>query len=364
MSKGWPRVRLGEVLTRSSETVALRPDATYREVTVKLWGKGVVPRGETTGLDIAAERRSVVRRGQLVLSRIDARNGALGIVPKELDGAIVSNDFPAFVAAQDRLLPDFLGWLCRTAGFVEGCQRASEGTTNRVRMQEERFLSMEVPLPPVPEQRRVVGQIDALAARIEQARTLRQRAMEQAEALRRASTEATYQRLREQFGTKLLAEVCEAITDGDHNTPSFADHGVRFIFVGNVSSGRLHFDNAKRVSEAYFRTLTPQRVPKRGDLLFSAVGATLGIPAVVDSDEPFCFQRHVAILKPNRRQVDSRFVWHMLRSRTSTAGPRSDGSGQSQCPAEFDTKGAAWAMAPGARPFAAPAVSLTAHGSA
>jgi type I restriction enzyme S subunit len=78
----------------------------------------------------------------------------------------------------------------------------------------------------------------------------------------------------------------------------------------------LHFENTKRVSPDYFKSLKPHRLPERGDILYSAVGATLGIPTVVDSDEPFCFQRHVAILKPDRKRVDSRFVWHMLGSRT------------------------------------------------
>ena len=106
------------------------------------------------------------------------------------------------------------------------------------------------------------------------------------------------------------------ITDGDHNTPQFSDEGVRFIFVGNVSSARLHFENGKRVSADYFKTLKPQRLAERVDILYSAVGATLGVPAVVNTNEPFCFQRHVAILKPNHKLVESQFVWHMLGSRT------------------------------------------------
>jgi type I restriction enzyme S subunit len=136
------------------------------------------------------------------------------------------------------------------------------------------------------------------------------------------------------LGTKILADVCNTITDGDHNTPQFSDEGARFIFVGNVSSGRLHFENSKRVSLAYFKSLKSHRLPERGDILYSAVGATLGIPAVVDSDEPFCFQRHVAILKPNRKRVDSRFVWHMLGTRTVTdkAWASTTGSAQPTIP--------------------------------
>jgi type I restriction enzyme S subunit len=76
------------VLRRSEETVVLQPDASYREVTVKLWGKGAILRGIVTGAEIASSRRFVARAGQFILSRIDARNGAIGIVPPELDAQL------------------------------------------------------------------------------------------------------------------------------------------------------------------------------------------------------------------------------------------------------------------------------------
>lgn len=156
----------------------LLPDVTYREVTVRLWGKGVVQRGLVTGAEIAAQRRFVARCGQFIMSRIDARNGALGVVPPELDGAIVTNDFPVFDVDEDHLLPTYLGWMCRTASFVDECQRASEGTTNRVRIQEEKFLAREVRLPPVPEQRRIVARIERLAAGIQEAKSLQREVSE------------------------------------------------------------------------------------------------------------------------------------------------------------------------------------------
>jgi type I restriction enzyme, S subunit len=170
--------------------------------------------------------------------------------------------------------------------------------------------------PPLEEQRRIVARIEELATRIDEAHALRRRAADETELLSQSGNERRYQELCARHGTRSLANVCSSITDGDHNTPVFTDEGVRFIFVGNVSSGHLHFDGSKRVSLEYFRTLKPQRLPKRGDILYSAVGATLGIPAVVDSDEPFCFQRHVAILKPDETRLEARFGWHMLRSRT------------------------------------------------
>jgi type I restriction enzyme S subunit len=163
---GWPRVPLGEVLFARADWIDLDPDADYRQVTVKMWGEGVTLRRTVKGSAIAATTQVRVRAGQFILSRIDARNGAFGIVPDELDGAVVSNDFPVYETNRDRLVPQFLKWMSKTPWFVDLCRRASEGSTNRVRLKEERFLSNPVPLPPLEEQSRVVTILDESAARI------------------------------------------------------------------------------------------------------------------------------------------------------------------------------------------------------
>lgn len=181
MSKQWRRVPLSEALRRSEETITLKPESKYQQITVKLWGKGVVLRGILTGAEIAAVRQIVAHKGQFILSRIDARNGAFGIVPQELDGAVVSNDFPVFDIQADRLVPAYLGWMCRTDAFIVMCQRASEGTTNRVRLQEDKFLAQDVMLPSVNEQQRIVERIEDLAAKVEEARRLREETSQQAD---------------------------------------------------------------------------------------------------------------------------------------------------------------------------------------
>jgi type I restriction enzyme S subunit len=163
--KAWPKVSLGELLRRSDEAAVLDPEAEYHEVTIKLWGRGVVSRRKVRGGDVVSGRR-VVRANQLILSKIDARNGAIGLVPPELDGAIVSNDFPSFEFRDpERCDAAFMGWLVRSAPFVELCKAASEGTTNRVRIKEDRFLDQQIGLPPLPEQQAIVARLDALAAK-------------------------------------------------------------------------------------------------------------------------------------------------------------------------------------------------------
>ena len=169
----WPLVPLVDVLTRNDKLVTLLPAQQYRDVTIRLWGKGVVLRQIIYGADITSQRRSQVSQEQFILSRIYARNGAMGLVPTELDGAVVTNDFPTFNVNRERLLPAFLGWLCRTSAFVDTCRSASEGTTNRVRLKEERFMKQEIRLPTVKEQQRIVGRIVSLFGKIEEVSELR-----------------------------------------------------------------------------------------------------------------------------------------------------------------------------------------------
>jgi type I restriction enzyme S subunit len=172
MSNQWPTENLGAVLRRSEVSISPAANTEYREITVRLWGKGVVERGRVPGASLPG-RRFVARAGQFIVSRIDARNGAMGLVPESLNGALVTNDFPLFDLNENRLDPTFFEWLCRTPSFVALCQRASEGTTNRVRLKEERFMALDVSLPSLADQKRIVARIEEVSNRVRMVKSVR-----------------------------------------------------------------------------------------------------------------------------------------------------------------------------------------------
>ncbi len=173
MSEHRIEVPLGKLLCRSDEVVPILAEKIYSQVTVRLWGQGITKRNTVSGREIGGDTRFVVRRNQFIMSRIDARHGAFGLVPEELDGAVVSNDFPAYIINEDLAIPSFLDWMSKTHGFVQACKAASEGTTNRVRLKEQQFLSKKVLLPPLTEQRELVSRLDAVSGKINQVRALR-----------------------------------------------------------------------------------------------------------------------------------------------------------------------------------------------
>lgn len=308
---------LGDVLVRSSETSDRQPHGQFQEVTVKLWGKGVVKRRTVTATQIGGSRRFVARAGQFILSRIDARNGAMGIVPPELDGALVTNDFPLFKIREDHLLPEYLGWWCRSSTFVERCRQASEGTTNRVRLKEEKFLAMAIKLPPLALQRRLVAEINSVAGAIDEACALRSRATAETELLMASHLGVTFTDLANRCPVKPLGDLTSDIVDGPHQTPNYLPAGtvgVPFVTVKNMVSGTLDLRNLNYISADDHRAFTRRRKAEYGDVLYSKDGATRGRPCFVDTQQEFSYFVSVALIKPVRSVLDGRYLVHLLNS--------------------------------------------------
>lgn len=128
---------------------------------IKLYHKGVVLRCIEKGENIKSTM-SRVKGGDFILSGIDARNGAFGIVPDDLDGAIVTNDFWCLDPDKKSIDKDFLLFLTTTDFFDYICKQSSDGVTQRIRLQREKFFNFEITLPPVLEQKLLVSKLKEL----------------------------------------------------------------------------------------------------------------------------------------------------------------------------------------------------------
>lgn len=279
--KAWPKVALGELLRRSDEAAVLDPAAEYYEVTIKLWGKGVVSRGKVRGSDVVSARR-VVRANQLILSKIDARNGAIGLVPPELDGAIVSNDFPSFEFRDpDRCDAAFMSWLVRSAPFVELCKAASVGTTNRVRIKEDRFLDQQIELPPLSEQQAIVARLDALAEKTRMVEA-------HLDAVERDAEHLLALRFRDAIADaplRPMAEVAPAV-----RRSVGIDIATRYREVGARSFGKGLF--VKPDFDGAEATWQKPVWIRSGDLVLSNIKAWEGAIAVAGDEHDGCIASH------------------------------------------------------------------------
>lgn len=110
-----------------------------------------------------------------------------------------------------------------------------------------------------------------------------------------------------------LGSILNKLTDGTHRTPKYTSTGVKFVSVKDMSNGFLSLENTKFISEEEHKELFARCNPEKGDLILSKVGTT-GVPAIVDTTEPFSLFVSVALLKFDCECVDVEFLYYMLMS--------------------------------------------------
>ena len=154
--KRFPLVKISMFLKKNKMQTEIKDSESYRRVTIRMNNNGVLLRDTVDGKQIGTKRQFVIKGGQFLVSKIDARNGAFGVAPDSLDGAIVTADFLSFNIDKSLINPLFLELLTSTKQFIDYCQGESSGTTGRQRINESTFLNISVPLPPLNEQSRIV----------------------------------------------------------------------------------------------------------------------------------------------------------------------------------------------------------------
>lgn len=145
-------IRIGSFLKRIKNNVKINDEIIYKRATIKINNGGIHLRDSIIGKDIGTKNQFLIKEGQLLLSKIDARNGAFGIVPKELDGGVITGNFWVFDIDTSVILPQVLCNILASQKFQDIWATCSNGTTNRHYLQESSFLNTLIPVPTIPEQ--------------------------------------------------------------------------------------------------------------------------------------------------------------------------------------------------------------------
>lgn len=360
------KVRVGDFLIRAKDLVPIERDKEYSLVTIKLYHKGVQLRRKELGANISAEKMSRIKAGQFILSGIDARHGAFGIVPPELDGAVVTNDFWHFELDESLVSKEYFLWLTTTPFFDDICKKASDGTTNRIRLQADRFFTQELAIPELAFQHEMVlklsrvhqkavllqNELDhqltllhqlnqailqeavqgklvapaplepagAEAAADEPASQLLQRIKaEKAQAGKKEkalppiqANEITFE-IPENWVWCRLGEVCDKIGSG--STPkgsNYVKEGYPFFRSQNIYNDALVYEDLTYISKEVHQQMRGT-VVLAGDLLLNITGGSMGRCALVPNDfREGNVSQHVCIIRPI--QLDNRFLHLMVLS--------------------------------------------------
>lgn len=274
MNSMWPMVPLGNVIEHRKEFIIINDSQEYNRCRVQLHAKGIVLRDVIEGALLKTKQQQVCQAGEFLVAEIDAKVGGYGIVPEQLHGAIVSSHYFLFEVSKERLDERFLDYFIRTRSFHD--QVLPRGSTNYAAIRPQHVLEYEIPLPPLSEQRRLVARIERLAAKVEQARSLRRKACIEAEALPASALSQIFdfepgQELPQGWTWKpltcLLGNSGQGIRTGPFGTllqkSEILGEGVPVVGIANVEANKFVWrfhdfvseEKAKKLSQYELRPL-------------------------------------------------------------------------------------------------------------
>lgn len=158
--EGWRRIQLRDHLREVRRPVALQDDSTYRLVTVKRSRGGVELREVLRGAEVKTPSQFYVHTNDFLISKRQIVHGACGIVPPELDGAVVSNEY-AVLHSEGEIDLRFLRYLSETRYFQQTCFHSSTGVhVEKMIFKTDHWLNWPFNIPPLAQQQHIVQVLD------------------------------------------------------------------------------------------------------------------------------------------------------------------------------------------------------------
>lgn len=163
----WRKASLGEIVAPISRRESINPDKDYQLIGVRLYVEGAHIHDVVPGSQIATKALSRIQEDDIIYNKMWATKSAFGIARKEHEGAYGSTEYPQFRAREDRLDVNFLGYMFHDPKFQYQATRLCKGTTGRARLNPGDFLEIEIHLPEIEEQRKIVAILQACDTEID-----------------------------------------------------------------------------------------------------------------------------------------------------------------------------------------------------
>ena len=288
----------------------------------------------------------IANAGDVVFSKIDVRNGAIGIVPESMPSVAVTSEFPVYGVKKNIALPSYIRLLFRTEFFRKTINSMISGASGRKRVQPSQLMSVEVPLPPLPVQQAIVDRWEQAQKEIAagQERILSKERETAVRFIRDlgltppklASGEKGFAVQWKDFArwsvsynhtasslpdlTKgkypvvSLGAILEMVQYGTSVKANTMEEGTPVIRMNNILDGILDFSDLKHVS-------LPEKVRKdlslrKGDILINRTNSKelVGKCGVFDEEGEYVFASYLIRLRADLRRVLPEYLASVINS--------------------------------------------------
>ncbi|MFJ5335698.1 restriction endonuclease subunit S [Pectobacterium sp. CHL-2024] len=267
------------------------------------------------GQDAPSRARKAIKAGDIIVSLTRPNLNAVALVSEKYDGQIASTGFE--VIRPYLIESRYIFALVRSRHFIDSISGLVQGALYPAAKSSD-VQSYEFPLPSFAEQKIIAEKLDTLLAQVDITKTRLEQIPKILKRFRQAVLASAVcaeltKDWKKALGTKewkriQLKELCTSISDGDHQAPPKSETGVPFLVISDVNKGIIDFENVTRwVPFEYYEKLKDIRKAVQNDILYTVTGS-FGIPVIVNTDKSFCFQRHIAIIKPNHLIVNYKYL--------------------------------------------------------
>lgn len=356
-------------LRQYRDEVEICVDKKYPLVTIS--NRGIVSlREQKSGAEIKADRLYRIKNGSFIYSRLAAHTGAFGLVSKELEGAVVTNEMPIFEIDKNVILPDYLSYVLRQKSFLAVLNKLTRGM-GRVRIKEDVFLQQKIKIHKnVDTQRKILASLksrigliaslnscyldqaeyfsllrktifqEAIEGKLsyewrkknhelisgknhaskllENIQQARERLMKEGE-IRRVKMLKPISEFKKPFilpdgwAYCRINDVIKQFVDCPHSTPHYVSAGKICLRSQNVIPNSLNFEQLSFITDAEYQFRISRLKPAENDLVYIREGGRLGVAGIINSSEDICLGQRLMLLR-FFNPITSKFISMLLNA--------------------------------------------------
>lgn len=312
MKAGWKIKTLGDVVLKiSTVDPAQSPDIEFDYIDVSSVSNRTFQIEETQrlkGKDAPSRARRLVRTNDVLFATVRPTLRRIAIVPAGLDKQVCSTGY--FVMRPNPEVDHrFIFYFLQDGDFMAQMEKLQKGASYPA-VTDAEVRSQSIPIPPLLEQKRIVGILNEAFEGIATAKANTEKNLQSARGLFESHLNAVFSERDDGWVEESLDAVCNLI-DCLHKTPTYVETGFPMVRVTDIKPGFLDLSKTRQVDKKIFNEFSKKHVPKRGDIVFSRVGS-YGVSSFVNSDQPFCLGQNTVFIIP---KINSRLLYYFLNSR-------------------------------------------------
>ncbi|PZO31277.1 MAG: hypothetical protein DCF13_01455 [Flavobacteriaceae bacterium] len=320
MKQGWEVKKLGELcelITKGTTPTSLGHQFTDEGINfIKV--ESLTESGKIISNKVAyisEECHQVLKRSQLkendILFSIAGALGRIGIVNKDILPANTNQALAIIRLSKDvNILISYLARYFNSSLISDEIEKLKGGAAQQ-NLSLGQLNNLEIPIPPLQEQQRIVAILDEAFSAIDKAKANTEQNLKNAKELFESELQRVFSEKGDGWEEKKLNEITE-VKDGTHDSPKYIPEGIPFVTQKNIKPDGMTFEGTKYITDLDHEKFYKRSNVTKNDILISMIGANRGMAAIVDDERVFSI-KNVGLIKSNDN-INTHFLLYYLKS--------------------------------------------------